>query len=88
MMPAMTSMTEGDRGVPVAGSHRADEIGPWRAVAVFRNAVALRDTDRARTAERKRAEAEKSAAFGSGRRGIRKRYPRHRRFDRARGDRT
>ena len=65
MARAMTLMAEGDLGISVQGSHRADEIGAMaRAVAVFRNnAIALRDTERARTAERKRAEAEKSAAL-------------------------
>ena len=48
-----------------SGQPSRDEIGAMaRAVAVFRNnAIALRDTERARTAERKRAEAEKSAAL-------------------------
>jgi methyl-accepting chemotaxis protein len=65
MARAMTLMAEGDLGVPVRGSDRGDEIGAMaRAVAVFRNnAMALRDTERARTAERKRAEAEKSIAL-------------------------
>jgi methyl-accepting chemotaxis protein len=88
MASAMTSMAEGDLGVPVAGGHRADEIGAMaRAVAIFRNnAIALRDTESARTAERKRAG--KIRGVGSGRRRIRKRYSRYRRFDRARGDGT
>src|SRR5271170_1121763 len=38
MARAMTRMAEGDLGVPVQGSHRADEIGAMaRAVAAFRN---------------------------------------------------
>ncbi len=65
MARAMTRMAEGDLGVPVQGSHRADEIGAMaRAVAVFRNnAMALRDAELARAAERKRSEREKSAAL-------------------------
>jgi methyl-accepting chemotaxis protein len=65
MARATTLMAEGDLRVPVQGRDRGDEIGAMaRAVAVFRNnAMALRDTEQARTAERKRAEAEKSAAL-------------------------
>jgi methyl-accepting chemotaxis protein len=65
MARAMTRMAEGDLGVPVQGSHRADEIGAMaRAVAVFRNnAMALSDAKLARAAERKRSEREKSAAL-------------------------
>ena len=65
MARAMTLMAGGDLAVPVGGNRRGDEIGAMaRAVAVFRNnAMALRDTERARAAERKRAEAEKSAAL-------------------------
>ncbi|MGA8653404.1 MAG: HAMP domain-containing protein, partial [Xanthobacteraceae bacterium] len=62
MARAMSSMAAGDLAVPVRGDRRGDEIGAMaRAVAVFRNnAMALRDTERARAAERARAEAEKS----------------------------
>jgi len=65
MARTMTLMAGGDLGIAVAGSRRADEIGAMvRAVAVFRdNALALRDAESARAAERKRAEAEKSAAL-------------------------
>jgi methyl-accepting chemotaxis protein len=65
MARTMTQMAEGDLAVPLHGSRRADEIGAMaRAVVVFRdNAVALRDTEQARAAERARAEAGKSAAL-------------------------
>jgi methyl-accepting chemotaxis protein len=65
MARAMTLMAGGDLAVPVGGGRRGDEIGAMaRAVAVFRNnALALRDTERARAAERQRAEAEKGAAL-------------------------
>ena len=65
MARAMTLMAAGDLAVPVSGNRRGDEIGAMaRAVAVFRNnAMALRDTERARAAERARAEAEKAAAL-------------------------
>jgi methyl-accepting chemotaxis protein len=65
MARAMSLMAGGDLAVPVAGDRRGDEIGAMaRAVAVFRNnAMALRDTERSRAAERARAESEKSAAL-------------------------
>jgi methyl-accepting chemotaxis protein len=65
MARTMTQMADGVLGAPIEGSRRADEIGAMaRAVAVFRdNALALRDAERARATERKRAEAEKSAAL-------------------------
>jgi methyl-accepting chemotaxis protein len=65
MARTMTQMAAGDLAVPVTGARRSDEIGAMaRAVAVFRNnAMALRETERARAAERTRAEAEKSAAL-------------------------
>ena len=65
MARAMSLIAGGDLAVPVAGDRRGDEIGAMaRAVAVFRNnAMALRDTERSRAAERARAEAEKSAAL-------------------------
>ncbi len=65
MARTMTQMAGGDLGVAIDGGRRADEIGAMaRAVAVFRdNAMALRDAARMRTAERRRAEAEKSAAL-------------------------
>jgi methyl-accepting chemotaxis protein len=65
MARAMSLMAGGDLAVPAAGDRRGDEIGAMaRAVAVFRNnAMALRDTERSRAAERARAEAEKSAAL-------------------------
>ncbi len=65
MARTMTQMAAGELGVAIDGSRRADEIGAMaRAVAVFRdNALALRDTERVRAAERERAEAEKSAAL-------------------------
>jgi methyl-accepting chemotaxis protein len=65
MARAMSLMAGGDLAVPAAGDRRGDEIGAMaRALAVFRNnAMALRDTERSRAAERARAEAEKSAAL-------------------------
>jgi len=65
MARAMTLMASGDLSVPVDGARRGDEIGAMaRAVAVFRNnAMALRDAEQARAAERARAEAEKFAAL-------------------------
>jgi methyl-accepting chemotaxis protein len=65
MARAMSLMAGGDLAVPVAGDRRGDEIGAMaRAVAVFRNnAMALRDAERSRAAERARAEAEKSATL-------------------------
>ena len=65
MARAMSLMAAGDLAVPVKGARRGDEIGAMaRAVAVFRNnAIELRDTERARAAERARAEAKKSAAL-------------------------
>jgi HAMP domain-containing protein len=65
MAQAMTQMAGGHLAVPVEGDRRADEIGAMaRAVAVFRNnALALRDTEHARSVERKLAEAEKAAAL-------------------------
>jgi len=65
MAQSMTRMADGDLNVAVEGDRRGDEIGAMaRAVAVFRdNALALRDAERVRAAERERAEAEKSAAL-------------------------
>jgi methyl-accepting chemotaxis protein len=65
MARTMTQMAAGDLTVPVNGARRIDEIGAMaEAVAVFRdNAMALRETERARAAELARAEAEKSAAL-------------------------
>jgi methyl-accepting chemotaxis protein len=65
MANAMSQMAGGDLAVPVSGDRRGDEIGAMaRAVAAFRNnAMALRDTERSRSAERTHAEAEKSAAL-------------------------
>ena len=65
MANAMSQMAGGDLAVPVSGDRRGDEIGAMaRAVAAFRNnAMALRDTERSRSAERAHAEAEKSAAL-------------------------
>ena len=65
MARTMTEMAGGDLRVPISGILRGDEIGAMaRAVAVFRdNALALRDAERTRAAERERAEAEKSAAL-------------------------
>jgi methyl-accepting chemotaxis protein len=65
MAQAMTLMAAGDLEVPVSGNRRGDEIGAMaRAVAVFRNnALALREAEHARAAERQRAEAEKAAAL-------------------------
>ena len=65
MARTMTQMADGDLGVRIDGSRRADEIGAMaRAVVVFRdNALALRDAERMRAAERQGAEAEKSAAL-------------------------
>jgi methyl-accepting chemotaxis protein len=65
MARTMTQMAGGELDVPIGGRGRADEIGAMaHAVAVFRdNAKALRDADETRAAERRRAEAEKSAAL-------------------------
>ncbi len=67
MARTMSGMAEGNLAAPIYGITRGDEIGAMaRAVAVFReNAVALRDTEAARLAERERAQAEKSAALAS-----------------------
>ena len=65
MAQTMSRMAKGDLGVPIEGSRRADEIGAMaRAVAVFRdNAIALREGELARAADRERAETEKSEAL-------------------------
>ena len=59
----MTRMATGDLDVTIAGRRRGDEIGAMaRAVEVFRdNAIALRETEQARTTEREQAAAEKAA---------------------------
>jgi methyl-accepting chemotaxis protein len=65
MAQAMTLMAAGNLAVPVGGNRRGDEIGAMaRAVAVFRNnALALREAESSRAAERKKAETEKAAAL-------------------------
>ncbi|HEX3502084.1 MAG TPA: methyl-accepting chemotaxis protein [Xanthobacteraceae bacterium] len=63
----MSRMAKGDLHGPVHGSRRGDEIGAMaRAVEVFRdNALALKEAEAARVAERERAQAEKSAALAA-----------------------
>jgi methyl-accepting chemotaxis protein len=67
MVEMMSRMAKGDLGVPIKGVRRGDEIGAMaRAVEVFRdNAIALKDAEAARIAERERAQAEKSAALAA-----------------------
>jgi methyl-accepting chemotaxis protein len=89
MARATTLMAEGDLGVPVRGSDRGDEIGAMaRAVAVFRNNDGAA---RYRAGPHGGAQAGGGGKIrrpGSGRRGVRRRYPRHRRLDRTCGDGT
>ena len=61
----MSRMAEGDLDVAIEGSRRKDEIGAMaHAVAVFRdNALALREAEAARAADRERSGREKSAAL-------------------------
>ncbi len=90
MARAMTLMAEGDLGVPVQGSHRADEIGAM-ARAVARVPQQRHSIARCRAGARGGAQARgggKIRGVGGSRRGVRKRYPRHRRLDRACGDGT
>jgi methyl-accepting chemotaxis protein len=65
MAQTMTRMAKGDLDVPIDDSRRADEIGAMtRAVAVFRDtALALREGELGRAADRERAETEKSEAL-------------------------
>ncbi|MGA2893642.1 MAG: methyl-accepting chemotaxis protein [Xanthobacteraceae bacterium] len=65
MAETMSRMVKGDLSVVIDGNQRSDEIGAMaRAVEVFRdNAVALRQAETARRAERERAQAEKAAAL-------------------------
>jgi len=65
MARTMSRMAEGDLDVPIEGGRRADEIGVMAlAVAVFRdNALALREAEAVRAADRERSEREKSAAL-------------------------
>ena len=65
MAQTMSRMAKGDLSVAIDGSRRGDEIGAMaRAVAVFRdNAIALREAESARMAERERSQAEKAAAL-------------------------
>jgi methyl-accepting chemotaxis protein len=67
MAEMMRRMARGDLHSPIHGSRRSDEIGAMaRTVEVFRdNALALRDAEAARMAERERAQAEKSAALAA-----------------------
>jgi len=67
MVETMSRMATGDLGVPIKGVRRGDEIGAMaRAVEVFRdNAIALKEMEAARVAERERAQAEKSAALSA-----------------------
>jgi methyl-accepting chemotaxis protein len=62
MAATMTRMAGGDLAVAIDGGERHDEIGAMaRAVAVFRdNAVALREAERARAADREQAAARKA----------------------------
>jgi methyl-accepting chemotaxis protein len=62
MATTMTRMAEGDLSVSVDGGRRHDEIGAMaRAVAVFRdNAIALRDAEQARAADREQSAARKA----------------------------
>jgi len=65
MARAMSLMAAGDLAVPVNGAAAATRSAPWRGrwrcFAITR--WSLRDTERARAADRARAEAEKSAAL-------------------------
>jgi methyl-accepting chemotaxis protein len=63
MVETMRRMARGDLHSPIHDSRRSDEIGAMaRTVEMFRdNALALRDAEAARMAERERAKAEKSA---------------------------
>ena len=67
MVQTMSRMARGDLEVPIDGSSRGDEIGAMaRAVAVFRdNAIALREAEAARVAEREHAQAEKSKTLAA-----------------------
>ncbi len=67
MVQTMSRMAKGDLEVPIDGSRRGDEIGAMaRAVAVFRdNAIALREAEAARVAEREHAQAEKSKTLAA-----------------------
>jgi methyl-accepting chemotaxis protein len=67
MAEMMRRMARGDLYSPIHGSRRSDEIGAMaRTVEMFRdNALALRDAEAARMAERERAQAEKSAALAA-----------------------
>jgi methyl-accepting chemotaxis protein len=67
MAETMSRMARGDLWLPVAGLRRGDEIGAMaRAVEVFRdNAIALKEAEAARIAERERAQAEKAAALAA-----------------------
>ena len=67
MVQTMSRMARGDLEVPIDGSRRRDEIGAMaRAVAVFRdNAIALREAEAARVAEREHAQAEKSKTLAA-----------------------
>ena len=67
MVQTMSRMARGDLEVPIDGSRRGDEIGAMaRAVAVFRdNAIALREAEAARVAEREHAQAEKSKTLAA-----------------------
>ncbi|MGB7042711.1 MAG: HAMP domain-containing protein, partial [Xanthobacteraceae bacterium] len=67
MAEMMRRMARGDLHSPIHGSRRSDEIGAMaRTVEMFRdNALALRDAEAARMAERERAKAEKSAALAA-----------------------
>jgi methyl-accepting chemotaxis protein len=62
MAATMTRMAEGDLSAAGQGSHRQDEVGAMaRAVEVFRdNAIALRETELARTSEREESAARKA----------------------------
>jgi methyl-accepting chemotaxis protein len=57
MATTMTRMAGGDLGVGIHGAHRSDEVGAMaRAVNVFRdNALALRDAEHARAADREQS---------------------------------
>ena len=67
MATTMTRMAAGQTDVAVKGANRTDEIGAMaRAVEVFRNnALALREAEQKRGAEREQAEAEKARALES-----------------------
>lgn len=62
MASTMTRMAGGDLGGSIDGGQRHDEIGAMaRAVAIFRdNAVALREAERARAADREQSEAQRA----------------------------